>query len=282
MAALQLVALCGALAMEPLKFGVIADIQYCDAASSGSRYYRNSLQKLEEAVEELNAEGVRFTVNLGDLVDRDASRNLEPVLARLAKLENGVYNTTGNHDYGDVQDNGWLYGMLGMPASYYAFSEGGWRFIVLNTNEIASYSNMRNGSELTLMLRKIKYENRPNGADYNGGVGAKQRRWLERELKKAERREMNVLLFSHHPLCGVRGLTALDDVEVLELLSRYSTIVRGVISGHHHSGAFEVRGGIPFITTEGMVETEDANAYGVVSVYPDRIEFEGRGRARSY
>ncbi|MDR3059863.1 MAG: metallophosphoesterase [Prevotella sp.] len=268
-----------------IRFGLIADIQYCDCDKSGSRYYRNALQKLDECVNDLNEKEVQFTINLGDLVDRDTPGNLDPVLTRLGRLNATVYNLTGNHDYGNVQDNGQLYKLLNMPDEYYSFRKGNWCFIMLNTNEIASYANVENtekGAELTEMLKKIKEEMRLNGAGYNGGISKRQMQWLEQELKKSQQDSVNTLVFSHHPLYGIKGLTALNDLEITDLLSKYSTTVKGVISGHHHAGAFGIYKEIPFITTEGMIETESANAYGIVTIYPDKIELTGKGRTKSH
>ncbi|GAB6010057.1 metallophosphoesterase [Dysgonomonas reticulitermitis] len=267
-----------------IRIGLIADIQYCDCDKSGNRYYRNTLQKLVECVDDLNGKEVQFTINLGDLVDRDTPRNIDSVLIRLDKLDAVVYNLTGNHDYGDVQDNDQLYKRLNMPGEYYSFNKGNWHFIMLNTNEIASYANVKGTEkdvELAEMLQKIKDQKRPNGASYNGGISKKQMQWLEQELKKSQQDSVNTLIFSHHPLYGVKGLTALNDIEIIDLLSKYPTTVKGVISGHHHAGAFGVYKDIPFITTEGMVETESINAYGIVTIYPDKIELEGKGSTKS-
>ena len=55
-------------------FGVMADIQYCDCGRNWvkwTRYYRNSLNKLEKAVVELNSEDLDFVIQVGDLIDRD-------------------------------------------------------------------------------------------------------------------------------------------------------------------------------------------------------------------
>ncbi|GHV14814.1 phosphatase [Bacteroidia bacterium] len=267
-----------------IRIGLIADIQYCDCDKSGNRYYRNTLQKLVECVDDLNGKEVQFTINLGDLVDRDTPRNIDSVLIRLDKLDAVVYNLTGNHDYGDVQDNDQLYKRLNMPGEYYSFNKGNWHFIMLNTNEIASYANVKGTEkdvELAEMLQKIKDQKRPNGASYNGGISKKQMQWLEQELKKSQQDSVNTLIFSHHPLYGIKGLTALNDIEIIDLLSKYPTTVKGVISGHHHAGAFGVYKDIPFITTEGMVETESINAYGIVTIYPDKIELEGKGSTKS-
>lgn len=188
------------------------------------------------------------------------------------------------HDYDGVEDNKALYDQLGMPDSYYSFSHGDWVFIMLNTNEISSYAlkdDLQGKEELTEMLDKVKAKNGKNGATYNGGISKQQLDWLRDELNKAKADFKNVLVFSHHPLYAATGLTVLNDNEIEELLSAYAC-VKAVVSGLHHPGAFGKQEHITYITTEGMIETESENAYGVVEIYTDRIEFTGKGRSKSY
>ena len=266
------------------RFGLIADIQYCDCDPANNRYYRNSLPKLEECIDDLNSLGVEFSVNLGDLVDRDTDTNLDEIINRLDKLEKKCYNTTGNHDYDGVANNEILFKKLDMPAEYYAFKYANWIFIMLNTNELASYSNVvgtNKEKELSTLKESLKIENRRNSASYNGGISQKQIAWLKEQLEKAESKGNHVMILSHHPFYPDNGLSALNDREVLELLSQYSC-VKAAIAGHHHSGAFGEYSGIPFITTQGMVETENKNAYGVVELYQDKIVILGKGRTQSY
>lgn len=171
-----------------IKFGLIADIQYCDCDASGSRFYRNSLNKLDESVEELNKQNVDFSINLGDLVDRDTESNIDSVLVRLKELNTVVHNTTGNHDYGGIKNNQDLYNKLNMPAAYYSFEQSEWLFIMLNTNEVATYANIEGtklAEELAEMKETIKSQGRSNGASYNGGVSEKQMQWLKNELEKS-------------------------------------------------------------------------------------------------
>lgn len=267
-----------------IRFGVVADVQYCDCETRGSRFYRNSLSKLEACVADLNHENVEFTVALGDLSDRETDLHLPAVLQVLASLNQPVYHTTGNHDYGGVTDNEVLYRQLGMPSSYYSFTRKGWRFILLNTNEISTYANITGTpkeAEMQVMWKRIEESKRTNRETYNGGISREQMDWLKEELDTAERNHEAVLLFSHHPLYAAPGLTALNDLEILELISGYSC-VKGAISGHHHPGDYGEYKGIPFITTEGMIETESENAYGIVDIYKDWFQFTGKGRSRSY
>lgn len=275
---------CGVKKGQTLRVGVIADIQYCDCETRGSRFYRNSLPKLEECVADLNREKVDFSINLGDLVDRDTDANLGAILTRLDKLDNQVYNLPGNHDYDGVTDNSQLYSELGMPSPYYSFRKKEWRFIMLNTNEVASYANISGTpleQELSHMQEDIKNGGRKNGATYNGGISRAQLDWLKQELDEAERKNEKVVVLSHHPLYAAPGLTALNDLDILEVLTAYSCVRVG-ISGHHHSGDFGTHKGIPFITTEGMIETEQENAYGVLELTDSQIVLTGKGRTKSY
>lgn len=267
-----------------IRFGVLADVQYCDCETRGNRFYRNSLSKLEACVTDLNRENVQFTVALGDLSDRETNRHLPAVLQVLETLKQPVYHTPGNHDYGGITDNEALYRQLGMPSSYYSFTREGWRFILLNTNEISTYSNIsgtEKEAELQSMWKRIEESGRSNRETYNGGIGREQLKWLKEELDTARQNHESVLLFSHHPLYAAPGLTALNDLEILELITGYAC-VKGVISGHHHPGDYGEYKGIPFIVTEGMIETEAENAYGIVDIYKDRLQFTGKGRSRSH
>lgn len=265
-----------------IRFGLIADIQYCNCDAAGQRFYRNSLPKLEKCVTDLNNQQVEFTVNLGDFVDKTPD-DLDSVLIRLKRLDKKTYNMTGNHDYNGITDNKALYKKLNMPATYYTFKKKNWRFIVLNTNEVASYSNIKNtklDAELTQMLKKGKADGRKNTATWNGGISNEQMQWLDKTLAKSQKKGEMVIICSHHPLYPEMGFTALNDREILQTIEKYSC-VKALLAGHHHTGAFAYYKGIPSITAEGMVETKNENAYGIVEIYPDKILLKGEGRMTS-
>ena len=79
-------------------FGLIADTQYADCESGKTRFYRNSLGKLHESIDYFNNQKVQFTVNLGDIIDRD-QKDLDSVLICLKHLNKKIFHTTGNHDF---------------------------------------------------------------------------------------------------------------------------------------------------------------------------------------
>lgn len=266
-----------------IRFGLIADIQYGDCDTHGARFYRNSLDKLTACVDSLNEKKVQFTVNLGDMVDRNPE-DIDPVLNVLKKLDAPLYNTTGNHDYKGFTNNDDLYRKLDMRSAYYSFRKGKWRFIMLNTNEIASYANIAGTwkePELLVMQNRIKLTKRTNAQDWNGGISSRQMQWLKDRLQTAQSRGEKVLIFSHNPLYPATEFTALNDQEILDLISGFSC-VKCIISGHHHSGAFAYYNDIPCITTEGMVETENDNAFGIVDIYENGLVLTGYGRTKSY
>lgn len=266
-----------------IRIGLIADIQYGDYEPLGTRYYRNSLTKLEECIKDFNQIGVDFIANLGDLVDRNRI-DIDSVMQKLALSDAPIYNISGNHDYNEIKKNTDLYSLFRMPSEYYTLNLDNWRFILLNTNEIASYANIKDTwkeKELNEQLDKIKKEGKENGQSYNGGISSFQLKWLNNQLHDAQQKQQNVIIFTHHPLYPSSVFTALNNEEILEALSLYSC-VKLVISGHHHTGSFGYYNQIPCITIEGMIETENENAYGILDIFEDKIILSGKGRTQSY
>lgn len=266
-----------------LRIGLIADIQYADKDDRGTRFYRASVPKLNESVKVLNEQDVDFTVVLGDFVD-EGPKDLPAILAELDTLKGPAYNLLGNHDFETVQNPYDLYKAFRMVSPYYVVDTAGWRFVFLNTNELSAYATVPNTTlekEYQRMSSALKMQNRTNAQPWNGGVGKKQMKWLRKQLKEARKKSLNVLVFTHHPLLPEdNGHEALNNREVLALLSKYKQ-VKAVISGHNHKGAFEIREGLPCITLEGMVETADQNAYGVLTLSDDKLTISGMGRMTS-
>ncbi|MCC8170809.1 MAG: metallophosphoesterase [Parabacteroides sp.] len=265
-----------------IRFGLFADTQYGDCDNGATRFYRNALQKLEKCVDCFNEKQVDFAVNLGDIVDRNPA-DLEPVLACLGRLKCPLYHTTGNHDYKGRGNNRELYDKLGMPAEYYSIKKGNWTLVFLNTNEVAAYSNVagtEKEQELIAMTDKIKATDGIQGARWNGGVSKRQLAWLDKLLAENQQAGKSVAIFSHHPFYPRTEFTALNNLEILETIERYPC-VKIILSGHHHAGAFAYYKTIPVVTVEGMIETENENSFGIVTLSPDKIEIERHGRMTS-
>jgi 3',5'-cyclic AMP phosphodiesterase CpdA len=170
-----------------------------------------------------------------------------------------------------------------MPNEYYSFKRGEWRFIILNTNEIASYSNIVGTwkeNELEEIKNKILKVSGQNAVEYNGGISSRQLQWLQKLLVNSENSSEKVLIFSHHPLDCVNGLTALNSKEIISLVSKFNC-VKVLIAGHHHEGFICERNPLPLIVIEGMVETAYQNSYGIIELFPDKLILNGYGRMTS-
>lgn len=68
--------------------------------------------------------------------------------------------------------------------------------------------------------------------------------------------------------------------EVLALIRSHSSVVC-FMAGHDHDGGYHLDEdtGIHHVTFEGVIETPPgSNAFGILSVYEDRMELKGSGR----
>jgi len=260
-----------------LSFGVIADVQYCEGKSYGSRFFRNSLSKLDEAINDLNNIDVDFIVNLGDLIDRDF-KSYEPIMQILEKSDNRIFHVLGNHDFtvkpkyrNNVRD------ILTGEETYYSFAKWGFRFIILNTCEISNYYGpVLSAIKASMRVNKLKSRGSPNAFDWNGEMSKKQIEWFKSELSEARDRDERVLVFSHHTLEPVGPHNVFNREEILEIVSDYDNIIAW-FCGHDHSGNYSNYHNIHFVTMKGMVETPDKNSWAVVEIYSNRLWIKGRG-----
>ena len=75
--------------------------------------------------------------------------------------------------------------MTGLERSYYEFSGGGHRFIVVDGNEISTFAT-RSGTEKSTAaesrLADLKAAGAPNAQTWNGGISDEQFTWMLRSL----------------------------------------------------------------------------------------------------
>ena len=264
-----------------LSFGLIADVQYCECKSQGSRFFSNSLTKLNEAINDLNNTNIDFIVNLGDLIDRDF-KSFEPVMEMLKKSDNRIYHVLGNHDFTirnrykkKVRD------MLTGEESYYSYTKQGFRFIFLNTCEISTYYGpLLSAVKARMIINKLTSEGYPNSFEWNGEMSKKQIEWFKSELAEARDRNEHVLVFSHHTIEPAGPHNVYNREEILEIISEYDNIIAW-FCGHDHSGGYSNLNRIHFVTMKGMVETPDSNAWAVVEIYHNKLLIKGRGIEKS-
>lgn len=257
------------------RFGTIADCQYADIRGEGVRKYALSEQKLKKCVGELNSMDLDYVVNLGDLIDRDfdSYEVIQPILNR---LNIPVYNVLGNHDY-DVADNrkDEVPEKLNMPSRYYDFEVKGWRFVVLDGNDISFHAYPQNSAQYEKADEYYEQQN-IESPEWNGAIGDKQIAWLKKTLKKASGNKEKVVLFCHFPIYPENNHNLWNAKEIVQVIEDYPC-VKAYMSGHNHEGNYDMKAGIHYLTFKGMVDTEQ-NSYAIVNVYKDRLKIQGYGR----
>ncbi len=250
-------------AQTTVRFGLVTDAHYADADPLGTRFYRESLAKMREAVAKLRAEKVSFLGILGDIKDMAPKEPEARTLSHLAAIEAEIqrfggptYHVLGNHDMDNISKPQMLAGItntgIARGRSYYAFSHHGLRFVVLD----ACYLE--------------------NGESYNHGnfdyrdtwVPAAELEWLNRELTASVD---PVIVLAHQRLDGEGPLHVKNSAEVRAVLER-SKKVLAVFMGHDHPGAYNQMNGLHYYTQKAVIEGsgEANNAYTVVTVDASR------------
>lgn len=262
-------------------FGVIADAQYCDCDPAIGRYYRKSTQKLADCLHTLNQYELSFILDVGDLIDRDFS-SYDKIMEVYARSKFPVYRTLGNHDYAVEEDKKEaVAARLGMHKSaYYDFSYQGWRFIILNGNEVSTFAHPQ-GSEATkeaeAMLKEMQESNAINAKEWNGGISRKQLGWLQTKLEEAASQGEKIVVMGHYPLYPKDAHNLWNDEQVVNLLTKYPQVI-AYFNGHNHKGNYGQKAQVHFLNFKGMVETEQENSFAIVEVFQDRLVVKGFGR----
>ncbi len=259
-------------------YGIIADCQYCDCPPGGNSYFGNSIPKLQEAVDTFNAQQVSHALHLGDFIQRDfvSYDAVEPVYS---SMDSAHYYTLGNHEF-DVAGNEkpLLVSRLGMPDYYYDFTKYNWRFIVLESTELAFYSEEAHPdkvAERDTLWAQISGQ--PNARANSGGMSQEQLDWLENTLTDAESKGQKAVLFSHHPVWPLNHATLWNYQDVIDILEAHDNVV-AYMNGHNHVGNYAIKNDIHYVTFQGMLLTPDENSFSVVEVFRDRLEVNGYGR----
>jgi len=258
----------------------MSDAQYCDRDPAGSRFYGESKEKLAAAVEDLNAQGLAFTIHLGDFIDaHDAC--LDALLPVYERLSMPHFHALGNHDFDvSAETKSAVPEKLGLKERYYSFVLAGRRFVVLDGGDVSLYARAAGSEERALaeaMLAELKAAGAAQAQGWNGAVGAEQLAWLKRTLSEAYEADEQVIVFCHFPVYPPGAHNLWNDSAVIEALESGGSVV-AYINGHNHAGAHAVKNGIHYLTVHGMVETADTTAYAVVHVDATHLEGDGRGR----
>ena len=257
-----------------LRFGVIADCQYC-AEEGGHRRYRLSAKKLRDTVVDFNQRELDFVLHLGDFIDRDWE-SFDVVCPIFDALQAEGIHVLGNHDYSVADERKpEVPARLGMPARFHSFRRAGFRFLVLDGNDISLHAS----GEGSIERRRAEVYHKtlaPNAPTWNGAIGLEQLTWVDRELAEADTVGERAFLLCHFPIHPPDVHNLWNDEQVLRLIDRHPSVVAW-LNGHNHAGNYAERDGVHFLTFHGMVDTE-TTAYAVATLFEDRLLIEGLGR----
>lgn len=238
-----------------LRVGLITDLHYADKAPAGTRHYRETLGKLEEAARQFEQDEPAFLVELGDLIDAADSvdveqRYLKTINREFSAIHSKRHYVLGNHCVDTLKKEEFLSGVE-QEKSYYSFNEGGIHFVVLD-------SCFRGDGE--------PY-GRKNFQWTDANIPAAELEWLEADLQASE---MPVIVFAHQRLDVSNNHGVKNNRDVRKVLES-SKRVLAVFQGHSHKNDLKEIGGIHYCTLVAMVEGSGAenNGYSLLEVEPN-------------
>lgn len=242
-------------AKDGVRFGLITDLHYADKPAAGTRYYRETLDKLAEAAGRFEKEKPAFVAELGDLID--AADAVETELAYLKRVDKAFsaiakerHYVLGNHCVDTLTKDEFL-GGVGREKSYYSFDSGGVHFVVLDA----------------CFRSDGKPYQRKNFKWTDANVPAAELDWLKEDLKSTDKK---VVVFAHQRLDVANDYGVKNAADVRKLLEA-SGKVMCVFQGHSHKNDYKDVGGVHYCTLVGMIEGSGAenNGYAVAEVRAD-------------
>lgn len=237
-----------------LRVGLVTDLHYADKSPAGTRHYRETLAKLDEAARRFEADPLTFVVELGDFIDAAEAvdveqRYLKTINQPFARIAKDRHYVLGNHCVDTLTKAEFLEG-IEREKSYYSFDRGGVHFVVLD-------SCFRSDGE--------PY-GRKNFQWTDANIPPAELEWLKADLQQGD---SPVIVFAHQRLDvanhhGVKNAAAVRSI--LEATGR----VRAVFQGHSHQNDLKEVGGIPYCTLVAMVEGtgEKNNGYSLMEIEP--------------
>lgn len=262
------------------EIGIIADCQYCDCESQGNRFYRQSRNKFESAIKELNTKNLEYTIHLGDFIDRNFE-SFDTVLPIWNNLKSKKYHVLGNHDF-SVSDSlkTLVPAKMGLKNRYYSFIKNNWRFIVLDGNDLSYHGAISSlkKKETDSLFSLLKGESEPNLKTWNGGLSSNQLLWVKEELSKAKTNNEQVGFYCHFPVGRDGEVHNLWNYkQFLQLIDGYDN-VKFYFNGHNHNGDYLEKNKVHYLTFRGMLDTENTSAFATAKFTKDSIFINGFGR----
>ncbi|TWT95743.1 metallophosphoesterase family protein [Neorhodopirellula pilleata] len=252
-----------------LKVGLVTDLHYAEKAPAGTRHYRETLAKLEEAARKFEQDKPSFLVELGDLIDAADSveveqRYLKTINRPFSAICQDRHYVLGNHCVDTLNKDEFL-GGVEQAKSYYSFERGGFHFVVMD-------SCFRGDGE--------PY-GRKNFHWTDANIPTHELEWLEADLEISDK---PVIVFAHQRLDVSNHHGVKNNADVRKILQA-SDKVLAVFQGHSHQNDLKEIGGIHYCTLVAMVEGSgiENNGYSLMEIEPSgTIHLTGFRKQESY
>jgi alkaline phosphatase len=252
-----------------LRIGLITDLHYADKAPAGTRHYRETLTKLEEAAKQFEQDKLAFVVELGDLIDAADSVDVEQSYLKKINREFSAiceerHYVLGNHCVDTLKKEEFL-GGVEQEKSYYSFDRGDFHFVVLDSC--------------------FRSDGQPYGRKNfhwsDANIPVAELEWLKGDLKSNDK---PVIVFAHQRLDVSSNHGVKDNANVRTILESSGKVL-AVFQGHSHQNDLKEIGGIHYCTLVAMVEGSgpEKNGYSVMELEPNgTIHLTGFRKQKSH
>lgn len=238
-----------------LRTGLMTDLHYADKEPTKTRFYREALAKLDEAVEVMNREKPAFVVELGDFIDQADSVEreiewLKTMESHFTRLTMPRHYVLGNHCVGTLTKQEFA-AHTKAPGGHAAFEETGVTFLILDA---------------CFREDGTPYE-RKNFNWQDANLPKAELAWLEASLAKAGG---PVIVFAHQRLDMDKAHSVRNAAEVRAVLEKSGKVL-AVFQGHSHKNDYQQIVGIHYTTLVAMVEGSglENNGYSLLDIMAD-------------
>ncbi len=238
-----------------LRVGLMTDLHYADKEPTKTRFYREALGKLDEAVAHMNREKPALVVELGDFIDQADSVEreiewLKMMESHFTKLSMPRHYVLGNHCVGTLTKQEFAANTKA-AGGHAVFEENGVTFLILDA---------------CFREDGAPYE-RKNFNWQDANLPKPELAWLEAALGKAGG---PVIIFAHQRLDMDKAHAVRNAAEVRSLLEKSGKVL-AVFQGHSHKNDYQQIAGIHYTTLVAMIEGsgEENNGYSLLDIMAD-------------
>ncbi len=259
-----------AQAPRPLcRVALVTELHYADKGPQGSRHYRETLTKLDEAATAFEKHAPDCLIELGDLIDaadtvETEQRYLKTINRAFADICDQRYYVLGNHCVDMLRKDEFL-GTVEQAESFFGFDQGGVRFVVLDA----------------CFRGDGQPYGRKNAHWTDANIPAAQLEWLQADLQATDK---PVVVLAHQRLDVANNHGVKNNAAVRKILEDSGRVL-AVFQGHSHKNDLKLIGGIPYCTLVAMVEGSgpENNGYALLEIDPDHtIRLTGFRQQRDY